>query len=81
MAASAVKAFLCINTALQMATIFGLQTKMGTLSTFKKSKVYEDHFLFTHGVHEIDASAWASGMYVLELTTEGTSEKLKVIKK
>jgi hypothetical protein len=44
----------------------------GNVINLQKSKVYEDHFLFTHGVHEIDASAWASGMYVLELTTEGT---------
>ncbi len=52
-----------------------------TVTNLQKSRVYKENFRYTNGAHQIDASPWAPGVYVIELSTEGVSEILKVIKK
>ena len=45
------------------------------------TRVFEENYTFTNGIHRINTAQWASGMYILKVASEQGSEHIKVMKK
>ncbi len=45
------------------------------------TRVFEENYTFTNGIHRINTAQWASGMYILKVAFEQGSEHIKVMKK
>ena len=45
------------------------------------TRVFEENYTFTNGIHRINTAQWTSGMYILKVASEQGSEHIKVMKK